>query len=103
MATYSEYEQRMLDIKSGQELDRINERRKNMPVYTVSKGGRLLLDDFRGDRLYGEVYNVKKDGKPAYEVVSSTLGSWCNCPGFTNHSRCKHMAMVYDFMQKEGD
>jgi hypothetical protein len=30
MATYSEHEQRMLDIESGEELDKINERQKKM-------------------------------------------------------------------------
>jgi hypothetical protein len=68
-----------------------------MTKYSVQKGNSKLLDEFRGDRIYGDVYVITKDGAPHYEVVVATLGEWCNCKGFVNHGNCKHIKMAQDY------
>lgn len=67
--------------------------------YEVKPNGSKLLDEYRGDRVYGTCYVIIKNGREAYEVVTSTLGDFCNCPGFTNHGKCKHIAMVYEHLE----
>lgn len=69
-----------------------------MTKYTVQKGHTKVLDEYRGDRIYGDVYIINKDGIAAYEVTVSNLGIWCNCPGGTHHGKCKHTKMVSDYM-----
>jgi hypothetical protein len=71
-----------------------------MTKYSVQKGNSKLLDDYRGDRIYGDVYIILKDGAPHYEVVVSTLGEWCNCKGFEHHGKCKHIKMAQDYRSK---
>jgi hypothetical protein len=66
-------------------------------VYQVKRNGHKLLDEYRGDRVYGDCYCILKDGKETYEVVLSTIGDSCNCPGFTNHGKCKHLNMPYEY------
>jgi hypothetical protein len=46
MATYSEYAQRMLDIKSGKELDRINERKRMAEEHII-----YMIDESQMKRL----------------------------------------------------
>jgi hypothetical protein len=73
-----------------------------MTKYSVSKGNSKLLDEFRGDRIYGDVYIISKDTLPAYEVTISTLGDFCNCQGYVHHSKCKHLDMVYKYREEFG-
>lgn len=73
-----------------------------MTKYSVQKGNPKLLDEFRGDRIVGDVYVITKDGIPTYEVTMSTLGEWCNCKGFTSHGKCKHIRMVFDYREEFG-
>lgn len=74
-----------------------------MTVYKVRKNRVALLDEFRGDRITGDVYTIFKDGEPSYEVTVSTLGDWCNCPAGRNHGRCKHTSMVYEYRAEVGE
>lgn len=67
--------------------------------YSVKSNGSKLLDDFRGDRIYGKCHIILKNGREAYEVVTSTLGDFCNCPAGTHHGHCKHIAMVYKHLE----
>jgi len=70
--------------------------------YEVIDAGNRVVDDFRGDRITGRVFRVIKTpkfGDPSeYEVVQSTIGTWCNCPGNVNHGKCKHLAMVDSYL-----
>ena len=68
-----------------------------MTTYSVKPNGSKLLDEYRGDRIFGNCFVILKDDKEAYEVVTSTLGDWCNCPGAQHHGKCKHLSMVYDY------
>ena len=74
-----------------------------MSRYQIQKGPAKLLDNFRGDRIWGDTYSIYKDGLHAYEVTISTLGEWCNCPGFEHHSKCKHMGMVYKMLTEDDE
>ena len=74
--------------------------------YTIKPQGQKLLDNFRGDRIYGDLYIVVKEDQGGntlglYEVTISGIGDWCNCPGFQRWSKCKHMQMVFDFIKEE--
>jgi hypothetical protein len=73
---------------------------KKEPTYKIEFSGQRVLDDYRGDRIYGDVYIVSKftdDKNDAnYEVTISTLGETCTCPG-RSHSMCKHRQMVEIF------
>jgi hypothetical protein len=105
MGTYSEWEQRQLDIKSGEEMDKITYKRtktKTIPVhYSVRHAGRKVLDEYRGDRIYGDVYWVAKNGVDCYEVIISMFGPDCNCPaGIHGNQKCKHIAMVLEYIEK---
>lgn len=73
-----------------------------MTKYSVQKGNSKLLDDYRGDRIYGSVYIITKDGVPTYEIVTSTIGEWCDCPGFRNHGKCKHLNMALKYREEFG-
>jgi hypothetical protein len=70
-----------------------------MPAYSVKANGKKLLDEFRGDRIFGDCFVILKGDAEAYEVINSTLGDWCNCPGFVHHGKCKHLAMVYEYKE----
>jgi hypothetical protein len=70
--------------------------------YSVSKANSRLLDEFRGDRIMGDVYIISKNGLPAYEVTISTLGEECNCQGFVHHGRCKHISLALHYRQEFG-
>ena len=72
-------------------------------VYRIERKGRKVIDDYRGDRIYGDTYTVLKDGRPAYEVVTSTLADWCDCPAGRRWGKCKHLQMAYDFQVYEKD
>jgi hypothetical protein len=74
----------------------------NMVEYSVGKTNSRLLDEFRGDRIIGDVYIIKKNRLPVYEVTISTLGEWCNCQGFKRHSKCKHIQMAFDYREEFG-
>ena len=67
-----------------------------MTKYAVKANGKKLLDEFRGDRVFGDCFVILKDDVEVYEVVTSTLGDFCNCPGFIHHSKCKHITLVYE-------
>ena len=67
-----------------------------MAEYEVKPNGKKLLDEYRGDRVFGDCYVILKDGKESYEVVISTIVDSCNCPGFTHHGHCKHIDMTYE-------
>jgi hypothetical protein len=69
---------------------------KKEDVYTVKKNGTKLLDDNRGDKIYGACYIILKNGEEVHEVMLSTMGDVCNCLGHTNHDKCKHIKMVLD-------
>lgn len=68
-----------------------------MSTYTIRKNGAKLLDEYRGDRIYGDCFVILKDDVETYEVVTSTIVDYCNCPGFVNHGKCKHIAMVLEY------
>ncbi len=68
--------------------------------YTVKPAGRKLVDDFRGDRIFGEVYTIVKDDVDTYSVTCSTIGAWCDCPG-GRRGKCKHLEMVYEYLTDE--
>jgi hypothetical protein len=68
-----------------------------MSTYEVKSNGRKLLDEFRGDRIYGDCFVILKDGKEKYEVILSTIGDICNCPGGIHHGNCKHIGMALDY------
>jgi hypothetical protein len=72
-----------------------------MSTYSIEKGRTKLLDDFRGDRIYGEAYTIMKDYKPTYEVTISTLGDWCDCPAGKHSGDCKHLRMVYEYLEEQ--
>ena len=69
---------------------------KKEDIYTIKENGQKLLDDYRGDKIYGVCFIIMKNGEEVYEVMMSTVGDVCNCPGYTNHSKCKHIKMVLD-------
>jgi hypothetical protein len=73
-----------------------------MAKYSVMKGNPRLLDEYEGDRIYGDTYIINKDGAPTYEVTLSTLGDFCNCPGSVHHGKCKHLQMAYDYRTEFG-
>jgi hypothetical protein len=73
-----------------------------MTKYSVSKGNAKLLDDFRGDRIYGDMYIISKNTVPTYEVIISQLGDFCNCKGYINRGQCKHLNMVYKYREEHG-
>jgi hypothetical protein len=66
------------------------------PSYEVKSNGHKLLDEYRGDRVYGDCYVILKDGVEKYEVVLSELGNFCNCKAGEHGKDCKHLKMVYD-------
>ena len=76
-------------------------RKALLAEYKVKPNGTKLLDDFRGDRIYGNCYIIIKAGVEIYEVITSTLGDWCNCPAGQHEKNCKHLLMVYDYKEKE--
>lgn len=70
-------------------------------TYSVHYQKQKLLDQFRGDRIYGDEYAViKYDDLGAetgvYHVVMSTLGDMCDCPA-SQRPTCRHREMVYIF------
>jgi hypothetical protein len=69
-------------------------------TYGIKPAGTQLLDEYRGDRIYGDCFIITKNGKDAYEVTTSTLGDFCNCPAGRHGKDCKHLKMVYEY--KEG-
>jgi hypothetical protein len=71
-----------------------------MTTYDVKPNGSKLLDNFRGDRIYGDCFVIVKNGKETYEVITSTLGDWCNCPAGQHEKNCKHLLMVYEYKEK---
>jgi hypothetical protein len=98
-------------------------------LYTVAHTGQRLLDDYRGDRIYSDVYQVIKYDKTLlseegfYTIISSTLGEWCDCPaahrnlprstykkkGHSNGylrmqkpaKECRHMALFHLFKEQD--
>jgi hypothetical protein len=68
-------------------------------TYVVKPNGKKLLDEYRGDRTFGDCFIILKNGLEKYEVVVSTLGDQCNCLGWINHGKCKHIQMVYEQVQ----
>jgi hypothetical protein len=64
-------------------------------TYTVKPNGKKLLDEYRGDRIYGDCYIILKNGKETYEVVLSTIADFCNCPAGQHEKHCKHIDMAY--------
>ena len=69
-------------------------------AYSIKPNGRKLLDQYRGDRTYGDCFVILKNDVETYEVVISTIADYCNCPGFVNHGKCKHIAMVYEYKEQ---
>jgi hypothetical protein len=72
-------------------------------TYTIHSKGKRALDDFRGDRIYGDVYAVLKYDPHGveygvYNVTCSMLGDWCECKAMMNRS-CRHRDMVYIFKE----
>jgi hypothetical protein len=80
---------------------------KNNATYDIVPAGKRVLDEFRGDRVTGDIYRVIKTpqfGDPSeYEVTLSTLGNWCNCLGGQNHGKCKHFGMVLRYLEHSHD
>jgi hypothetical protein len=70
-------------------------------TYAVKPNGKRLLDDFRGDRIYGDRYIIIKDGEDRYEVMFSTFGEVCDCLGFMHVGKCKHVQMVFDYLAQQ--
>jgi hypothetical protein len=74
------------------------------PSYSIEFVGHRILDDFRGDRITGEVYTVAKyvldNNEANYEVIISTFGEECNCPA-RSHKTCKHRKMVWEYKEKQ--
>jgi hypothetical protein len=69
-------------------------------TYDVKPNGTKLLDEFRGDRIYGNCFVIIKNGREEYEVITSTLGDMCNCLAGQHGKNCKHLQMVYDYQAK---
>lgn len=66
--------------------------------YAVKFVRKTVVDDFRGDRILGDLYCVTKfipstSQITEYEVTLSTIGDWCTCPGGRRY-KCKHLGMV---------
>jgi hypothetical protein len=77
-------------------------------LYTVAHKGKKLVDEFRGDRVYGDSYLVVKVNKILrtetgfYNVTTSTIGDWCDCPAGSRHpGPCRHQQMVSLFKTKK--
>lgn len=67
------------------------------PDYAVRYVRKHGVDDYRGDRILGDLFKVTKFEPPdrvtEYEVILSELGDLCNCPG-SRHADCKHRRMA---------
>jgi hypothetical protein len=73
-------------------------------TYSVHSKGKKVLDDFRGDRITGDVFAVIKydamGGEAgAYNVITSTIGDRCDCPAGQKQT-CRHREMVYIFKEQ---
>lgn len=78
--------------------------KKSDAEYTVQPAGTRVLDDYRGDRVLGDVYKVTKftpsnNDITEYQVTISTFGVECNCPG-GRHPNCKHRDMVRRYREE---
>jgi hypothetical protein len=71
-----------------------------MSTYSVKANGLNLLYNFLGECIYGEKFTILKDNKPTYEVTTSTLGDWCNCPAGRHRGDCKHLQMVDKYIEE---
>jgi hypothetical protein len=70
-------------------------------TYSIHYQRQKLLDQFRGDRIFGDEYAVIKYDQLGveggiYHVVCSTLGDMCDCPAGQRET-CRHREMVYIF------
>jgi hypothetical protein len=70
-------------------------------TYSVHEQGKKLLDEYRGDRIYGNVFGVTKFDKLGAEeivhfVTQSTFGDECTCKA-AHRADCRHRQMVYIF------
>jgi hypothetical protein len=66
-------------------------------TYSVKPNGTKLLDEYRGDRIYGDCFVILKNGKETYEVILSTLGDICNCKAGQHGHNCKHVRMALEY------
>jgi hypothetical protein len=69
-------------------------------AYGVKANGKKLLDEYRGDRTYGDCFIILKDGKETYEVILSTIGDICNCKAGEHGHDCKHVRMALEYHHK---
>jgi hypothetical protein len=70
-------------------------------TYSIHYQKQTLIDQYRGDRVYGDEYAVIKYDSlgieaDIYHVVCSTLGDMCTCPA-SQRPTCRHREMVYIF------
>lgn len=66
-------------------------------TYSVKANGKKLLDEYRGDRIYGDCFIILKNDKETYEVVLSTIGDICNCLAGQHGHNCKHLTMALEY------
>ena len=65
--------------------------------YAIEFVGTRIVDEYRGDRIIGSMYAIRKNDDTAYEVTLSEIADFCTCPAGQHGRECKHIGMARDY------